>query len=88
MYVKKNVRFRKGFLEFYNYINDMGIDFKIVSSGVDFYIYSALSSVGIDPKSVEIISGKSTFNSEGISVQYFDLKNLNMEHLEYEFFLL
>ncbi len=75
-FVKKNVKFRKGFLEFYNYVNEIGLDFKIVSSGVDFYIYSALSSVGIDPKSVEIISGKSTFNSEGISVQYFDLENL------------
>ena len=77
-FVKNNVKFREGFLEFYNYVNENGLDFKIVSSGVDFYIYSALSSVGIDPKSVEIISGKSIFNSEGISVQYFDSTNLSM----------
>ena len=77
-FVKKNVKFRDGFLEFYNYVMRNNLDFKIVSSGVDFYIYSALSSLGIDTGSVEIISGKSTFNSVGINVQYFDPENFNI----------
>ena len=77
-FVDKNVKFREGFLEFYNYVKKNSLDFKIVSSGVDFYIYSALSSLGIDPGSVEIISGQSSFNSEGINVQYFDPGNLNI----------
>lgn len=50
----------------------------IVSSGVDFYICSALSSIGIDPKSIDIIAGKSTFDSKGIKVQYFDSGNHNI----------
>ena len=74
-FVKKNVKFREGFLEFYKHLMNNNLDFKIVSSGVDFYIYSALASLNIDPESVEIISGKSTFNSLGIDVQYFDPEN-------------
>ena len=74
-FVKNNVEFREGFLEFYDYIIDLGLDFKIVSSGVDFYIYAALSVLGIDHEAVEILTGKATFNSKGIKIQYFDNQN-------------
>jgi len=74
-FVKSNVKFRPGFFEFYNYILENNINFKIVSSGVDFYIYSALSMLGIDISNVGIYSGKSTFNNEGIKIQYFDFDN-------------
>ena len=68
-FVKKNVKFRDGFLEFYKYVMNNNIDFKIVSSGVDFYIYAALSVLEIDPNTVEILSGKSVFNSKGIKIK-------------------
>ena len=74
-FVKKNVKFRDGFLEFYKYVMNNNLDFKIVSSGVDFYIYAALSVLGIDPNTVEILSGKSVFNSKGIKIFYFDTQN-------------
>jgi len=72
IFVKKNVRFREGFLEFYNYINDIGIDFKIVSSGVDFYILSSLISLGINIDNIPIMSGNSTFDDQGIQIKYYD----------------
>ena len=71
IFVKK-VRFREGFLEFYNYINDIGIDFKIVSSGVDFYILSSLISLGINIDNIPIMSGNSTFDDQGIQIKYYD----------------
>tara|TARA_Y100001970_G_scaffold197312_1_gene240064 strand:- start:7074 stop:7733 length:660 start_codon:yes stop_codon:yes gene_type:complete len=77
-FVKKNVKFRDGFIEFYNHLMKNSLDLKIVSSGVDFYIFSALSSIGIDPKSIDIIAGKSTFDSKGIKIQYFDSVNHNI----------
>jgi len=72
IFVKKNVRFREGFLEFYNYINDIGIDFKIVSSGVDFYILSSLISLGINIDNIPIMSGNTTFDDQGIQIKYYD----------------
>ena len=71
-FVQNNVEFREGFLEFYTYITNLGLDFKIVSSGVDFYIYSALSVLDIDIENFEIITGKSIFNNKGINVKYYD----------------
>ena len=74
-FIHNNVEFREGFLEFYDYIFNLGLDFKIVSSGVDFYIYASLSVLGIDLNTVEILSGKSVFNSKGIKIKYFDTQN-------------
>lgn len=72
-FVKANVKFRAGFLDFINYINIQKIDFKIVSSGVDFYIKSALSSLNLD--GLETISGKSHFTDIGMEISYFDINN-------------
>ncbi len=66
------MRFREGFLEFYNYINDIGIDFKIISSEVDFYILSSLISLGINIDNIPIMSGNSTFADQGIQIKYYD----------------
>ena len=74
-FVRSNVKFREGVLDFFIYLNALKLDYVIVSSGVDFYIYSALSSIGIDPNSVVIKSGKSDFNYNGISVKYLNPKN-------------
>ena len=72
IFVEENVKFRKGFLEFYNYIKNCDVDFKIVSSGVDFYIFFSLKSIGIDKENISVISGNSNFNDRGIDVQYYD----------------
>ena len=88
-FVQNNVEFREGFLEFYTYITNLGLDFKIVSSGVDFYIYSALSVLGIGIDTVEIITGKSVFNNKGINVKYYDPQynkinsNFKYSHTQY-----
>ena len=74
-FVRSNVKFREGVLDFFVYLNKAKLDYVIVSSGVDFYIYSALSSIGIDPNSIVIKSGKSDFNYNGISVKYLNPKN-------------
>ena len=57
-FVRSNVKFREGVLDFFVYLNKAKLDYVIVSSGVDFYIYSALSSIGIYPNSIVIKSGK------------------------------
>ena len=59
-------------MEFYNYIKDIGIDFKIVSSGMDFYILSSLISLGINIDNIPIMSGNSTFDDQGIQIKYYD----------------
>ena len=74
-FVRSNVKFREGVLDFFIYLNALKLDYVIVSSGVDFYIYSALSSIGIDPNSVVIKSGKSDFKYNGISVKYLNPYN-------------
>ena len=74
-FVRSNVKFREGVLDFFVYLNKAKLDYVIVSSGVDFYIYSALSSIGIDTNSIVIKSGKSDFNYNGISVKYLNPKN-------------
>ena len=74
-FVRSNVEFREGVLDFFIYLNKLKLDYVIVSSGVDFYIHSALSSIGIDPNSIVIKSGKSDFNYDGISVKYLNPKN-------------
>ena len=71
-FVQKNVQFRSGFLEFYNYILDQKIDYKIVSSGVDFYIKSSLKTLGIDSDNLSLHSGSSEFVNDGIEIKYFD----------------
>jgi len=71
-FVQKNVQFRSGFLEFYNYILTTKIDYKIVSSGVDFYIKSSLKTLGIDSENLSIHSGSSEFVNDGIKINYFD----------------
>ena len=73
-FVRSNVKFREGVLDFFVYLNKAKLDYVIVSSGVDFYIYSALSSIGIDPNSIVIKSGKSDFKYNGISVKYLNPK--------------
>ena len=71
-FVQKNVQFRSGFLEFYNYIQDQKIDYKIVSSGVDFYIKSSFKRLGIDSDNLSLHSGSSEFVNDGIEIKYFD----------------
>jgi len=71
-FVKLNVKFREGVLDFFVHLNKLKLDYVIVSSGVDFYIHSALSSIGVDPNLINIVSGKSDFNSNGISIKYLN----------------
>ena len=71
-FVCNNVKFRKGFKQFYDFILNKKIDYKIVSSGVDFYIKSSLKSIGIDCNSVPIYSGISQFVNDGIEIKYID----------------
>tara|TARA_Y100000741_G_scaffold362675_1_gene348898 strand:+ start:174 stop:833 length:660 start_codon:yes stop_codon:yes gene_type:complete len=71
-FVQKNVQFRSGFLEFYNYIQNQKIDYKIVSSGVDFYIKSSFKRLGIDSDNLSLHSGSSEFVNDGIEIKYFD----------------
>jgi len=71
-YILKNVRFRDGIIDFLEYIKCENYNFKIVSSGVDFYISPSLKMIGNHFREVDIISGKSVKTKTGFNVKYSD----------------
>lgn len=44
-FVKKQTIFRAGFLEFLHWCSEMQIEYKVLSGGIDFYIYPLLEKV-------------------------------------------
>ena len=67
-FVFQNVRIRPGFLDFVKYCQTSNLRLAIVSSGLDFYVETALQSIGI-PK-VEVYCARTVFGQDGIAVKY------------------
>ena len=69
-FVSQHVEVRPGFTEFASYCQDTGVPLVIVSSGLDFYIETAL--VHISMEDLEVHSGQTSFGKDGIAVSYTD----------------
>ena len=69
-FVTSTVKVRDGFAEFVRYCRREGLKLVVVSSGLDLYINPVMDQLGFDH--LEIRSGKATFASDGIHVEYRD----------------
>ncbi|HEY81710.1 MAG TPA: MtnX-like HAD-IB family phosphatase [Dehalococcoidia bacterium] len=69
-FVLQHVELRAGFVEFVRYCQEKGIQFVIVSSGLDFYIEPVLEDIGL--LGLELYCGQASFTENGIEVTYRD----------------
>ena len=67
-FVRCHIDVRKGFCEFNAECKVKGNQLVIVSSGLDFYIETVLTELGISD--IELYCGKTDFNKNGITVRY------------------
>jgi 2-hydroxy-3-keto-5-methylthiopentenyl-1-phosphate phosphatase len=69
-FICQHIEVRPGFLEFVRYCRDTGIPLVIVSSGLDFYIETVLTQIGM--RNLELHCGQTTFGKDGIIASYTD----------------
>ncbi len=69
-FVRQHIEVRPGFPEFVRYCRETGTPLVIVSSGLDFYIQTVLSKIGMPD--LELHCGQTSFNRDGIIVSYYD----------------
>jgi len=69
-FVRQHIKLRPGFVDFVRHCRDTTIPLVIVSSGLDFYIETALVHIGMED--LEVHSGQTSFGQEGILVSYTD----------------
>ena len=67
-YTRQHSQLRAGFKELLSYCKKKGIEFVIVSNGLDFYIETVLSDLGLNK--LKTIAGRTEFNHNGITVRY------------------
>ena len=67
-FARKHTEVKAGFLEFVHYCQTAGIEFVIVSSGLDFYIQAVLKKIGAPD--LELHCARTTFGQDGIAVTY------------------
>ena len=67
-FVCRHIEVRPGFLEFVRYCRDTGVPLVIVSSGLDFYIETVLTQIGM--RNLELHCGQTSFGKDGIIVSY------------------
>ena len=79
-FVKRTAKIRPGFHELVAYCRREGIQFTIVSNGLDFYINTILTDSGV--KNIEVFAAQAQFASRGIEVKYI---GPNGAHLDSDF---
>lgn len=77
-FVRCHIQVRKGFPEFVADCEADENDLVIVSSGLDFYIETVLSELGIF--NIELYCGKTEFTEKGIVLRYIDHTGNGIEH--------
>ena len=76
-FVRRNIDVRQDFLEFTANCEAKGNLLVIVSSGLDFYIETVLSEIGMP--NIELYCGKTEFTEKGIMVSYTDEEGNTIE---------
>ena len=69
-FVRQHIEVKPGFPQFVKYCQDNGIPLVIVSSGLDFYVETVLSQIGMSD--LELHCGQTSFSKDGILVSYCD----------------
>ena len=67
-FVKRTAKIRPGFHELVAYCQREGVQFTIVSNGLDFYINTILTDSGV--KNIEVFAAQAQFANGGIEVKY------------------
>ena len=67
-FVKRTAKIRPGFHELVAYCQREGVQFTIVSNGLDFYINTILTDIGLE--NIEVFSARAQFANGGIEVKY------------------
>jgi len=67
-FVRNHARIRPGFNALLDHCKKNGIEFVVVSNGLDFYIDFILTGLGIE--NIEIIAAKTEFSPKGMKVKY------------------
>ena len=67
-FVKQTAKIRHGLHDLLAYCRQEGVQFTIVSNGLDFYINTILTSIGVE--NVEVFAAQSQFINGGIEVKY------------------
>lgn len=67
-YIHRHERMDPHFFEFWRFCTHRGIDLKITSDGLDFYIIEILKKYGL--KAIEFFANKVSFSEEGLSITF------------------
>jgi 2-hydroxy-3-keto-5-methylthiopentenyl-1-phosphate phosphatase len=67
-YTRQHSQLRAGFKEILDFCKKKGIEFVIVSNGLDFYIEKVLTDLGLNK--LKTLAGRAEFNHNGITVRY------------------
>ncbi len=67
-YARRHSQLRPGFQELLDFCKKKGIEFIIVSNGLDFYIETVLTDLGLN--NIKTFAGKSEFDHNGVTVRY------------------
>ena len=78
VFASGKVKIRPGFQELLAYCSQKGLDFVIVSNGLDFYIEAILRDLGI--KNIEFFAAQCHFSADGMQVKYIGPDGSPMEH--------
>jgi 2-hydroxy-3-keto-5-methylthiopentenyl-1-phosphate phosphatase len=76
-FVRSKARIRAGFNELLDYCHRQGFEFVIVSNGLDFYINTILSDMGID--NIQVFAARTRFTADGIDVRYIGPRGNQLE---------
>jgi 2-hydroxy-3-keto-5-methylthiopentenyl-1-phosphate phosphatase len=76
-FVRSKARIRAGFHELLAYCHRQGFEFVIVSNGLDFYINTILSDMGID--NIQVFAARTRFTADGIDVRYIGPRGNQLE---------
>lgn len=75
--VREKAELRPGFPNLLAYCHRKGLEFVIVSNGLDFYIQAILQNIGID--NIEVFAARTRFGSNSIEARYLGPKGNQLE---------
>jgi len=75
--VREKAELRPGFHNLLAYCHRKGLEFVIVSNGLDFYIQAILQGIGID--NIEVFAARTRFGSNSIEARYLGPEGNQLE---------
>jgi len=76
-FVKRTAKIRPGFQDLVAYCRGEGVQFIIVSNGLDFYINTILTDIGLE--NIEVFAAQAQFAYGGIEVKYIGPEGVHLD---------